>query len=50
MQFIPEEHYTLDLLNERSRTPRRPRRSADRRTTRKTLARGLYRLADRLDG
>jgi hypothetical protein len=50
MQFIPEEHYTLDLLNERSRTALRPRRPADRRTTRKSVARGLHRLADRLDG
>ena len=50
MEFIPEEHYALDLLRERGRTPARPRRSADRRTTRKSMARGLHRLADRLDG
>ena len=50
MEFTPEEHYTLDLLRERGRTPRHPRRSADRRTTRKSMARGLHRLADRLDG
>ena len=50
MQFIPEEHYTLDLLREHGRTPLRPRRSADRRTARKSMARGLHRLADRLDG
>jgi hypothetical protein len=50
MQFIPEEHYTLDLLRERGRTPARPRRSAERRTTRRSMARGLHRLADRLDG
>ena len=50
MEFTPDEHYTLDLLRERGRAPRPPRRSADRRTTRKSMARGLHRLADRLDG
>ena len=48
MHLIPEEHYALDQLRERGRG--RPRRSAGRRTTRRSVARGLHRLADRLDG
>jgi hypothetical protein len=50
MEFIPEEHYALDLLRERGRHPRHPHPSAHRRTTRQRMARGLHRLADRLDG
>ncbi|HET6561954.1 MAG TPA: hypothetical protein VFG72_08775 [Marmoricola sp.] len=50
MEFVPEEHYALDLLRERGRTSRNPRPAAHRRTTRKSMAKGLHRLADRLDG
>jgi hypothetical protein len=48
-ELIPEEHYALDLIRERHRTSRRHHSPSGRRTTRRALARGLHRLADRVD-
>lgn len=49
-ELVPEEHYALDLIRERHRTSRHHHPVASRRTTRRTLAKGLHRLADRLEG